>query len=218
WERFTTPTKDNNTGINRFDSSIGKVVTGGLSGIDLNSGAVSGVNLFLPRFGIAYRYNDKTVFRGGYGQSADPRPFQDVRNAFPIANIWSMPSISFNGATNSFIPVTTLRLGLINSSAAPDLSQGVLTLPANTGTTTFPKEPKRKEIHSWNFFVERELPWRVVGQVGYVGTRAVDQMGFININAGPPGTGTNGRPLFNKFGLQADINSIEPYGTTTYDG
>ena len=43
-------------------------------------------------------------------------------------------------------------------------------------------------------------------------------MGFININAGPPGTGTAGRPLFVKFGLQADINSIQPYGTTTYDG
>jgi hypothetical protein len=42
-------------------------------------------------------------------------------------------------------------------------------------------------------------------------------MGFININAGPPGTGNNGRPLFTKFGLLADINSIQPYGTTTYD-
>ncbi|MGH9835885.1 MAG: hypothetical protein ACRD9Y_22930, partial [Blastocatellia bacterium] len=28
---------------------------------------------------------------------------------------------------------------------------------------------------------------------------------------------TNGRPLFIKFGLLADINSIQPYGTTTYD-
>ena len=44
--------------------------------------------------------NDKTVLRGGYGQSSDPRPFQDVRNAFPIANIWSMPAISFNGVDN----------------------------------------------------------------------------------------------------------------------
>jgi hypothetical protein len=42
-------------------------------------------------------------------------------------------------------------------------------------------------------------------------------MGFININAGPPGTGNAGRPLAIKFGLQADINEIIPYGTTTYD-
>jgi hypothetical protein len=103
------PRKDH-TGINRFDPDTGKVVTGGLTGVPFDTGA-EGANLFLPRIGLAYRLNDKTVLRGGYGQSADPRPFQDVRNAFPIANIWSMPAISFNGATNSFIPVTTLRQG-----------------------------------------------------------------------------------------------------------
>jgi hypothetical protein len=42
-------------------------------------------------------------------------------------------------------------------------------------------------------------------------------MGFNNINAGPPGTGNAGRPLAVKFGLVADINSIQPYGDLTYD-
>src|SRR6266545_1587579 len=216
WELFGVPRKDH-TGINRFDPDTGQVVTGGLSGVPFDSGARTGTGQFLPRVGIAFRWNDRTVIRGGYGQSADPRPFQDVRNAFPIANIWSMPAVTFNGATNSFIPVTTLRQGLINTSTPPDLTQGSIPLPANTGTTTFPKTPMRKEIHSFNFFIERQLPWKFTGQVGYVGTRAVGQMGFININAGPPGTGTSGRPLFIKFGLQADINEIIPYGNTTYD-
>ena len=66
------------------------------------AGAESGTGQFLPRVGIAYRWNDKTVLRGGYGQSADPRPFQDVRNAYPIANIWSMPVHEFNGVDNAF--------------------------------------------------------------------------------------------------------------------
>lgn len=216
WELFAPPRKDH-TGINRFDPDTGQVFTGGLSGVPFDSGAETGTGQFLPRVGLAFRWNDKTVLRGGYGQSADPRPFQDVRNAFPIANIWSMPAIRFNGVDNSFIPVTTLRQGLINSSTAPDLSQGVLPLPANTGTTTFPKDPRRKEIHSFNFIIERELPWEFTSSVGYVGTRATEQMGFININAGPPGTGNGGRPLAVKFGLLADINSIQPYGDLTYD-
>ena len=96
WELFGTPRKDH-TGINRFDPDTGKVFTGGLSGVPLTAAPSAGTGLFLPRVGIAFRWNDKTVFRGGYGQSADPRPFQDVRNAFPIANIWSMPAITFNG-------------------------------------------------------------------------------------------------------------------------
>jgi len=216
WERFPNPTKDT-TGINRFDPDTGQVLTGGLSGVPFDTGASSGPGLFLPRVGLAFRWNDKTVIRGGYGQSSDPRPFQDVRNAFPIANIWSMPAIFFNGATNSFIPVTTLRQGLINTSTPPDVNQGILKLPSNAGTTTFPKDPMRDRIHSFNFFIERELPGKFTAEVGYVGTRAVGQMGFVNINASAPGTGTSGRPLFAKFWLTADIVSIMPYATTTYD-
>ena len=217
WELFPIPRKDH-SGINRFDPATGKVVTGGLSGVPFDGGASSGAGLFLPRIGLAYRYNDKTVFRGGYGQSADPRPFQDVRNAYPIVNIWSMPARTFNGlsGTSGFIPVTTLRNGLINTSATPDLSQGLLPLPPNTGTTTFPKEPKRDRIHSFNFFIERELPAKFVANIGYVGTRAVGQMGFVNINSSAPGTADAGRPLIG-FGINADIVSIEPYGTTKYD-
>ncbi len=216
WELYGTPRKDN-TGINRFEVETGRVLTGGLTGVPFDTGADAGSGQFLPRVGIAYRWNDKTVLRGGYGQSADPRPYQDVRNAYPIANIWSMPVAKFNNADNTFLPVTTLRQGLINAAGAPDINSGDIPLPANTGTTTFPKGQPRERIHSFNFMIERELPWSFTTQVGYVGTRAVGQMGFININAGPPGTGTAGRPLAIKFGLNADINSIQPYADTTYD-
>ena len=215
WERYPFPDKDN-TGINRFDPADGNVYTGGLSGVARDTGASSGPGQFLPRLGIAYRVTDKMVVRAGYGQSADPRPFIDFRNAYPVVNAWAMPAIVFNGATNAFIPVTTLRQGLINASGAPDLSQGILKLPSNSGTTTYPKDWARKYIQSWNLMVERELPWKFTGQAGYVGTRAVGQMGFININAAAPGTGNAGRALA-KFGLTADINEILPYQTSTYD-
>lgn len=216
WERYPFPDKDN-TGINRFDPETGQVFTGGLEGVPRDTGAKSGVGQFLPRLGIAYRVQDKMVIRAGYGQSADPRPFIDFRNAFPIVNAWAMPQRIFNGATNAFIPVTTLRQGLINTSVAPDLTKGVLLLPTNSGTTTYPDTPMRKEIHSFNVIIERELTKRLTAQVGYVGTRAVGQMGFININAGAPGTGNAGRALFPAFGLTADINEILPYKTATYD-
>ena len=216
WERYNFPDKDN-TGINRFDPATGNVLTGGLSGVPRDTGASSGPGQFLPRIGFAYRFKEKTVIRGGYGQSADPRPFIDFRNAFPVVNAWAMPQIVFNGATNPFIPVTTLRNGLINTNGSPDITQGILKLPSNSGTTTYPDHQVRKYIQSWNLTVERELPWKMTGQIGYVGTRAVGQMGFININASAPGTGTNGRPLFQQFGIAQDVNEILPYKTTTYD-
>src|SRR6185369_278086 len=46
---------------------------------------------------------------------------------------------------------------------------------------------------------------------------AVNQMGFVNINASAPGSSDAGRPLIG-FGINADISSIQPYGTTKYDG
>jgi hypothetical protein len=216
WERYLWPNKDT-TGINRFEPSDGNVYTGGLSGVPRSAYMHSGNGWMLPRIGVAYRWGDKMVIRGGYGQSTDPRPFIDFRNAFPIVNAWAMPSGRFNGADNGFVPVTTFTVGLVNTGAAPDLTQGILKLPANTGTTTFPRTPMRDLIHSFNLILERELPWNFKGTVGYVGTRATGQMGFININASAPGTGTNGRPLFQQFGLTQDINEIEPYGDTTYD-
>lgn len=216
WERYPFPDKDN-TGINRFDPADGNVYTGGLGVIPRDTFATSGPGQFLPRIGFAYRIGEKTVLRGGYGQSADPRPFIDFRNAYPIVNAWAMPQRTLNGATNAFLPVTSFRLGLINTGPVPDLNAGVLKLPANSGTTTYPKDWMRKYIQSWNLIVERELTRRVTGQIGYVGTRAVGQMQFININAGAPGTGNAGRALFPAFGLTVDINEILPYKTTTYD-
>jgi hypothetical protein len=215
WERYPFPDKDN-TGINRFDPADGNVYTGGLSGVPRDTGASSGPGKFLPRVGFAYRLNDRTVIRSGYGISTDPRPFIDFRNAYPVVNAWAMPAIVFNGATNAFIPVTTFRQGLVNTSGAPDLTAGVLPLPANSGTTTYPKDPQRKYIQSWNLTVERELAGNLTAQAAYVGTRAVGQMGVININAGAPGTGNAGRALA-RFGLTADINEILPYMTATYD-
>jgi hypothetical protein len=112
--------------------------------------------------------------------------------------------------------VTTFRIGIVQP-APPDLTNGLLKLPANTDTNTYPRTPMRKEIHSFSLLVERELPWRFTTQVGYVGTRAVGQMGFININSSAPGTGDAGRPLFVAFGINGNVNSIQPFGTATYD-
>jgi hypothetical protein len=216
YERYMRPDKDT-TGINWFDPGTGNIYTGGLTGVPRNSYMTSGSGWLLPRLGVAYRVGENMVIRGGYGVSTDPRPFIDFRNAYPIVNVWQMPLIRLNNIDNGFIPVTNLVTGLVNSSLPPDLTAGILRLPANAGTTTYPRRPTRELIHSYNLIVERELPWKFRGSVGYVGTKAKGQMGFININASAPGTGTGGRPLFQLYGYTQDINEIKPYGDTTYD-
>jgi hypothetical protein len=62
---------------------------------------------------------------------------------------------------------------------------------------------------------QRELWSGISLQVGYVGTLVKGQQGFININAGAPGTGDAGRPLIG-FGINADITEIRPYKDAIY--
>jgi outer membrane receptor protein involved in Fe transport len=217
WEYYAWPTRGGGLGVSRFDPDDGNVYTGGLSGVPLDTGVELGPGEFLPRAGASYRLDEKTVIRAGYGQSADPRPYIEFRNAYPINFAWSHPAITFNGVTNAFIPVTTLRLGLDEARFArrPDLTQGVAPLPTGAGTATYPEDDERNPIHSWNVATQRELISGVTAQVAYVGTLAKGQQGFININASAPGTGNAGRPLAG-FGITSDINMIRPFGDTTY--
>jgi hypothetical protein len=144
--------------------------------------------------------------------SADPRPYIDFRNAYPIVSAWQVTP-----PENPFIAATTLRLGLQEEiyGQVPDLTRGVIKLPSGTGTVTFPKDAKRKYIQSWNFMIQSELKG-FNAQVGYAGTRAVGQEGFMNINTSAPGTGNNGR-LLAPLGLLVDITEVMPFKTTTYD-
>jgi hypothetical protein len=192
---------------------------GGNGSTPLDTGVNNGKGQLVPRVGIAYRLDSKTVIRSGYGMSVDPRTFVEFRNAYPINFAWSIPQATYNGVTNAFIPVTTLRLGLQESKyrQATDITQATIQLQGGTGTTTVPKDSRRKYVQSWNFVLQRELPKSFVAQAGYIGTRATGQMANVALNAGAPGTGTAGRALYAKFGLTADINSIEPYKTATYD-
>lgn len=219
WVYYPFPTLDWG-GVSRFDPSDGMVYIDGNGSTPLDTRIDNGKGQLVPRVDLAYRLNDKTVIRSGYGMSVDPRTFIDFRNAFPINFAWEIPQATFNGVTNAFVPVTTLRLGLQPEKFRQpvDLTQASNRLQGGTGTVTVPKVARRKYVQSWNFMVQRELPGGFVAQAGYVGTRALGQMANLALNPGPPGDGTAGRLLFQQFGLTADINSIEPYKTTTYDG
>lgn len=217
WELYPFPSRGGGLGVSRFDPSDGLVYNGGVGEVPVDTGASSGAGQFLPRLGVAWRLDDRTVLRGGYGHTSDIRPFIDFRNAYPINNAWAHPTVTFNGASNAFIPVTTLRQGLATDiyGRAPDLTLGVIPLPAGAGTTTYPKDPERKYIQSWNVFAQRQLTSWLTAQAGYVGTLVRGQMGFININTSAPGTGNAGRALA-QFGLTQDINMIKPFGDATY--
>ena len=220
WELYPFPYRPDGKGVSRFDPSDGYVYVGGYGDVPQDTYASSGSGQLLPRAGLIYRLNDKTVFRGGFGRTADPRNFTDFRNAYPINFVWAMAASKLSGVDNAYIPVTTFRQGLVPPTPAPDLNQGKILLPAGVSTITYPKEADRKHIDSFNVTLQRELtPWMTF-QAAYVGTRAIGQMAYVNINAAAPGTGTGGRALYvaGLTNVTSDINSVQPYGDTVYNG
>ena len=150
WELYSWPTRPDGKGVSRFDPEDGYVYVGGYGDVPQDTYASVGKGQLLPRAGLIYRLNDKTVFRAGYGRSADPTTYINFRNSYPIVYIWAMPATKLNGSDNPYLPVTNFRQGLVAPPGSPNLNQGKIQLPAGVGTTTYRKDGDRGYIDSFN--------------------------------------------------------------------
>ncbi|MFN0107844.1 MAG: TonB-dependent receptor domain-containing protein [Blastocatellia bacterium] len=209
FERYPFAKRDHR-GAERYDPIIDRVLIGGLGSTPEDTGVDVGFGQFAPRFGVAYRATEKTVIRAGFGISVDPNSFRAMRDAYP-ATI----SLQLSGAT-TFQSAGTLKTGL-PAIVSPDLSSGSITMPTTIGTVTFPQKFDRGYIQSYNLTIQRDIGWGFTAQIGYVGSRAVRQFAAVNINAGEVGLGNAGRALFAKYGRIANITSLTPFNTSTYN-
>lgn len=205
-------------GIERYDSNTNKVLVGGRGNNPRTAGTDAGVG-FGPRVGLAYRANEKTVLRAGFGITNDPYPLsRPLRAPFPAVIIDEYIQ------TSSFIAPGPGTLSLATGIPAvkfPDLSTGVLDIPNTISTTSLlPGKFRRGYIESFNLTIERDLGAGFVIRTGYVGTHSVRQaVSGFDFNAGlVPGAGVNGRPLYGKFGVTTTRSFFLPMANQRYDG
>ena len=160
------------------------VEVGGINGNPRSAGIGAGWGQIVPRLGIAYRLNDKTVIRTGFGLTTDPDSMRYLRDSFP-----EDLAPSYGGTGNFTIAVDpangnapmNLTYGIPNTAKmAPNYSTGFASLPVAGSTNTVPQNFRRGYIESWNLVVQRTLPAGFVGTVGYVGDHFVRQQ--VNIN------------------------------------
>lgn len=212
WEYYPLMTRAAGKGIERLDAETNQVFLGGRGNVPVSNGMTTSKKLFAPRVGLAYRIDDKTVLRTGYGISIDPLPFsRPLRGFYPL-------TVNFNfEATGALLSPFPLAQG-IPAVQGPDLSTGVVNLPAVADMRT----PYKGEIHrgytqSWNFTLERNLPMNVVGSVAYVGTQSTNLLADLDINAGQVlGAGAAGRPYFSRFGRNTATNLWDGYLSSNY--
>ncbi|HTW61302.1 MAG TPA: TonB-dependent receptor [Terracidiphilus sp.] len=160
------------------------VEVGGINGNPRSAGIGAGWGQIVPRFGIAYRLNEKTVIRTGFGLTTDPDSMRYLRDSFPED---LAPSYGGTGSftiaadpANSNAPMN-LTYGIPNTAKqAPNYSSGFASLPVAGTTNTVPQNFRRGYIESWNLVVQRTMPAGFVGTVAYVGDHFVRQQ--VNIN------------------------------------
>ena len=210
YEYYPLMSRAGGKGIERYDPATNQVYLGGRGNVPVDAGISVSKKLFAPRIGLAYRLGQNTVIRSGYGISYDPLPFsRPLRGFYPLtinANFTAPNDYQWAGTFAGGVPPVI----------GPDISSGVIDLPTNASERSPYDTIHRGYIQSWNFTVERKLPFDFVTSVGYVGTATVHQMADLDINAAPPGTGTAGRPYNQLYGRTVATNMWDGYLSANY--
>jgi hypothetical protein len=210
YEYFPIPTRVDR-GLERYNLDTNMMEIGGLGTVPEDLGITMQKNLFAPRLGMTYRLNESAVLRGGFGITNDPYSLaRSMRTNHPILlNL-------YDEAEHSFTWLRPIEEG-IPLIPDPDLTSGIIAVPGNVTVVTLPDEFKRGRVWSWNTAFEKELPWGLVGEVAYVGTRQINQLGQREQNWSPIGGGSGGRQLVQKYGRTAATILIAPIGDSHYN-
>ncbi len=139
-------------------------------------------NNFMPRLGAAFKLDEKTVLRGGYGMFYG---FLGQRRGDVIQSGFSQ--------TTSLVPSLNNGLTFIDTLSNPFQSGIQEPVGASLGAQTFlgqsitffDPDPLSPRMQRWQVGVQRELPGRWVFDAKYVGNRGSQIQTSRNLNATP---------------------------------
>jgi hypothetical protein len=196
YEYYPLAGRSNGFGLERLDPETNTVFLGGRGNVPRDNGFRVGGLMFAPRLGIAYRLNEKTVLRTGYGINFSPLPWsRPLRGFYPLTVNFAFPAVDSNSASRSLAEGIPPVVG-------PDISSGAVSLPAAADMRTpVAGLIQRGYTQSWNFTLERKLPGEILTSVAYVGTQSTNLAADLDINSGQViGAGNLGRPYNARFG------------------
>ena len=150
-------------------------------------------NNFAPRVGFAWspaRFNDLTVVRGGFGVFFGPGQNDDV--FAPIDNAGSRISLERASVPTLAYPIDPF-----------------LGLAATTGNSPRAVDEHRVDMYAqhYSLSIQQALPWRLVGQVGYVGNQAHHLLDRSFVNLIDPATGRRPLPQFGRVDIKSSNSS-----------
>jgi hypothetical protein len=128
-------------------------------------------NLFAPRAGIAYRWNDKTVARLGYGLSCLPSDVAFL-NAPWFSSVNSALTAMVSTLDGGITPANTLSNPFPTGVLQPaGRAPGFLATLEGFSPSSPIADVPYPYTQQWNFNIERELTGGTMIEVGYGGSR-----------------------------------------------
>jgi hypothetical protein len=220
WEVYFPSTPQHSGGFSNYDPTTNTLVLAGIGGNPINLGRNTYYHYFAPRFGLAYRFTDKFVLRGGYAISYEPFPNNQYAWNYPVRQANGTNQLS-GGALPTWPSgqIASMRFGFPAPAPAALPSNGVISgvcqvppvpgvacIGLNSQYNVIDKNFTQPYVESWNLAVERALPKNFVLDVAYVGNHGVDIPMDFDLNAAvAPSVGSTcpQRPLCALFGRTA---------------
>ena len=214
---FATPQWEEKNRLGNFDPATATIIQAKDGSIYDRALVNPDRNNWAPRLGFAYNVADKTVVRGGYGISY-----------IHLNRLGGENLLSYNGPniiSNSIVQQVSQPIcvgdnflgcfrrteqGYPNGFVAPERFN-----PLTARVNFTPKDTRTAYVQSWHLTVQRELPWKLLLDVGYVGNRSNKLVILADYNQARPNNSTDPtagtplqqrRPFANYSFIQASFN------------
>lgn len=189
--------------MSEFVLGTGTLVPVGTGGVSLSGVSAADKNNWAPRIGLAYRWNEKTVVRSGFGVFYAAPQYEISRNLAvnpPFAGAFSF--------TNNQLDFASAR----------KIEQGYDRTFAAIGSAPNGIDPalRMPYVFQWNLNVQRNLPGSMLLTVSYVGTKGVKLRDEVNINQAVPGP--TAVALRRPYPLYGDMQYTEFRANSHYHG
>jgi Carboxypeptidase regulatory-like domain/TonB dependent receptor len=214
------------------DIETGEVLIAGSQDVGLDLNQKGAFTTFAPRLGVAYRVNEKTVVRMGFGRGFDIGVFGSVFGHNVTQNL-PVLAIQSNQPAQSYLSVFTLAQGpqplnpdtILNNQ--PKGPNGRPLLPNGVTAFILPETLRLPTSDQWNVTVQRQLPGDIAVEAAYVGTKGthvfagnggdydfnqatVEGFGALSLN--------QRRPFFQKFGWSQNFRYYGSDASNNYHG
>lgn len=208
WELYKAATPRFAGGFSNYNPTNNTLEIAGVGNNPLDMGVKTRYKNFAPRFGIAYRMNDKTVIRAGFGISYTPFPDNTYGYNFPIrANNQFDPAVNIYGP--ALLPdgrVASFQNGFPAPIEPVIPANGILPVTGllnNSAFVVVNKDFKNPYTESYNLAIQRALPGHFTLDVAWVGNHGVHSVVAYNLNAATVAGGGNASLPQANFGRTA---------------